>query len=163
MKEQALALTEQPRQVNTQQSEFFMLAEEAQRCVLYNSHVKHTLDSLMYSVIVTIMFTTLRSGRGLVMRFVSLYVGEGSAEIRPSIPYNLHWAHTCFVMYCTNAYACDLCTTVTFLFITLRLGKGLITWFVQLVRGALYVGEGSIAIWPSVLYNSLWAHTCFIM
>ena len=43
-KKQALALMEQPRQGTTRQSEFFTLAEEAQRCILYNSHVGRTLD-----------------------------------------------------------------------------------------------------------------------
>ena len=80
MEEQALALKEQPRQGTAQQSELFTLAEEAQCCVLYNLCVGCTLAPLMYSVSVTFPFTTLCSGRGLIMWLVQLTRGS-----------SLHW------------------------------------------------------------------------
>ena len=49
-KEQAFALMEQPRQGTTQQSEFLTLAEEAQCCVLYNSHIGCSLTLLMFGI-----------------------------------------------------------------------------------------------------------------
>ena len=71
-KEQAPVLTKQLQQRTAQQSELFTLAEEVQRCVLYNLRVGYTLASLMYSAIVTFPFTTLCLGRGFVMQFVQL-------------------------------------------------------------------------------------------
>ena len=123
---------------------------------------------VMYSAIVTFPFTTLHLGRGLIMRFVQLargvlYIGEGSAAIQPSILYNSRWAHTCFVMYCTNACACDLCATVPF-------HSPLCVWVMDSScglynspEGALYIGEGSALRRHCVLYNSHWAHACFVL
>ena len=66
MKEQALTLTEQLRQETTRQRELITLAEEVQRCILYNSYWARTCF-VINCAIVTFLFTTLCSGRLLIM------------------------------------------------------------------------------------------------
>ena len=135
-----------------------MLAEEVQHCVFLQLVCWVDTYFVMYSTmwpfrlplciwVVDSSCSLCNSPQG------ALYVGEGSAAIWPSIMYNSRWMHTCFVMYCTNACACNLSVH------HFALGVGGSSFNLHnSPKGALYVGEGSAARQHCILYNSRWVY-----
>ena len=151
-KEQPLALTDQLWQGTIWQRELFTLVEEVQHCVLYNSCWVHTCF-VIYCAIVIFLFTTLHSGRELIMQFVQLDRGRSLHRRRKQ--YEMTFRSVQLVLgACLLCYHLSVTPFWPFLSpLGVQVGNSSCA-LCNLPKGAPYVGAGSAARQYSILYNS---------